>query len=167
MSGRTRAALLVLGTVVGVVGLLFVGGQSIGCLGPIGHTQIQCIAAFDDSHNVDWSPGPGDRAWVVAAIAIALVAAAVVRWPAVSGRGRAAVLGFAAAGALIGALTYEVTRPVSLTGPMSSGAVITVLFPANGEARLFDAVVGAGVASLIAGLVFASRAGARSTRPVS
>ena len=162
-----RAGLFVLGAVVGVVGLLFVGGQSIGCLGPVGHTRIQCIAAFDDSHNVAWSPGPGDGAWIVVAIALALVAAAVVRWPAVSGRGRAAMVGVAAAGALLGGFTYELTRPISLTGPISSGAVITVLFPANGEARLCDAAVGAGVASLIAGLVLGSRARARSTGPVS
>ena len=145
------------------IGLVFVGGQSVGCLGPLGVTQVQCIAAFDAAHDPDWSPGPASGAWLPAALTLLLVTAAVLPWRGMSRGSIAAVAASGAVGAVLGAVVYTVTRPASLTGPTSTGAVITVIFPPNVDAQLLDAVLGAGVAIAIAGLVLGGPS-ARSRR---
>jgi hypothetical protein len=139
-------SLLVVAALVLAIGLIFVGNQSIGCLGPIGVTQVQCIAAFDAANEPDWSPGPGSGAWFVTGLALLLIVAAIVPLRALSRRSLAILAAFGAfgaVGAVLGAVVYDLTRPVSLTGPTSTGAVITVTYPPNADARLFDIVVGA------------------------
>ena len=158
MRRRSSISLLVVAALILAIGLIFPGNQSIGCLGPIGVTQVQCIAAFDAVNEPDWSPGPGNGVWFVTGLALLLIIAAIVPLRALSRRSQAILAAFGAFGAVLGAVVYALTRPVSLTGPTSIGAVITVTYPPNGDARLFDIVVGGGIAVLIAGLVLATRA---------
>lgn len=159
MGRRSRLTLLVAAALILGIGLVFLGGQSVGCLGPLGVTAVQCIAAFDAAYEPDWSPGPGGGTWIVASVAILFVSAAAVPWPALSRRSLGVVVGVGVLGAALGTAIYAVTRPVSLTGPTSTGAAITVIFPGNVDAQLVDAVLGVGVAGLVAGLVLGRSSG--------
>ena len=60
-------------------------------------------------------------------------------------------------GALVGSVVYDLTRQTSLTGPTSSGAIITVAFGPNTDARLLDAAVGFGVALIGVAILLRAR----------
>ena len=149
---RTPRVLLLVAAIGALFcGLLFAGGQVASCLGPLNVTTVQCIAAFNAAYDPDYAPGPGPGAWIAAALALALVAGAIAPWRRPS---RPSLLGLAtavAAGAILGAVAYELMRETSLTGPTSTGAVITVAFGANPDARLMAAAIGGGSA-LVAGV---------------
>ena len=152
---KPRVALFVAAFLALAIGLVFVGGQVVGCLGPLNVTHVQCIAAFSAAYDPDYTPGPAAGAWIVASVALGLAALAVAPWrrPTVGAVMAIAALGIA--GALVGSVVHDLTRQTSLTGPTSSGEVITVAFGPNTEARLLDAAIGFGAA--LVGLAIAAR----------
>jgi hypothetical protein len=139
-------------------GLIFLGGRVLACLGPLNVTQVQCIAAFNRTLNPDYSPGPPDGAWIPVALASVVMALAILPWRRPSIWAVAGLLESGAVGAIIGAIAYELTRETSLTGPTSSGEIITVLFAANEAARAMAAAIGAGLAIIAASVVLRLRA---------
>jgi hypothetical protein len=112
------AATLALGAVA-VVTLVLVGTQVSNCLGPLGRTHVQSLA--------DGCTSPyADPATLVAP---AFLVIAVLMWFSPPGSSaRAAVLGALVCAAIAVAL-YARFRPTALTGPISTGEVITVILP--------------------------------------
>jgi hypothetical protein len=152
-----RAVAILAACVLLIAGsLLFLGGQVPGCLGPLDVTEVQCVSGFNLSHDPVWSPGPG-ATWLVAALAFVLATSAVVPWRALSSRSAAVVIASAVPGSLAGLLVYAVSRPVTLTGPISTGEVITVVLPWNVDAQVLDMVIGAGAMVIVAGRLLGSR----------
>jgi hypothetical protein len=139
------------------VGLVGAGGQVAGCLGPLGVTHVQCIAAFNATNEPDFSPGPAGGAWIAVGLASLLGVLAILPWqrPSIG-----EVVGLVAAGAggpLLGAMAYELTRETSLTGPTSTGKIIIVAFGPNHAARSMDATIGAGLTIIVTAIVLTRR----------
>jgi hypothetical protein len=149
------------GAIAVLGGLVLAGGSVAMCLGPIGVTQVQCVAAIDAS-GPDWSPGPAPGTWIAVGLPIAVAAAAIVPWRRLSRRSLAIVFALGLAGAVGGATGYDATRATGMTGPTSSGEIISVDLPANEEARRLDAAIGACVFVMGGGLA-AGRAARRRT----
>lgn len=153
----SRVILLIAAIVTLVVGLIFAGGSVLGCLGPLGVTHVQCIAAFNATNDPDYAPGPAPGAWIAVAAALLLVATAVAPWRRPSLLAIVAIAAAGIIGALGGSVVYELTRETSLSGPTSSGARISVAFGPNADARLLDAAVGFGMAIVGAAIVLRAR----------
>ncbi|MDQ3127559.1 MAG: hypothetical protein M3Q66_03770 [Chloroflexota bacterium] len=151
-----RVVLVIAAIVTLVVGLIF-AGSVLACLGPLGVTHVQCIAAFNATYDHDYAPGPAPGAWIAVAATLLLVATAVAPWRRPSLVAIVAIAAVGIAGALVGSVVYDLTRETSLTGPTSTGAVITVAFGPNTEARLLAAAVGFGVAIVGAAIVLRAR----------
>lgn len=157
-----RLVLVAAAMVTLFVGLVLSGGSSVGCLGPIGVTHVQCIAAFNAAHEPDYSPGPADGAWMFVGLALTLVAAAFMGARLPSIRSIAGLAAMGVAGGIMGAVVYAITRETSLTGPTSSGAIITVTFPLNAATALWYAAIGFGLAVLVAAIAVSVRARRRA-----
>ncbi|HJP89081.1 MAG TPA: hypothetical protein VJ850_08615 [Candidatus Limnocylindrales bacterium] len=135
--------------VVGAAGLLllallaivFVGSDVTSCLGPLGRTYVQSLA--------DGCIKPGIGLPVPVGIAFVLAALLLLEPP--SRRAVRSRIGLAGVLAVVSVGAYLVTRPTSLTGATSTGAVITVQLPVD--------VAMVAVAGLVAGGVgwFGSR----------
>jgi hypothetical protein len=150
----TRRVLVVAGLlVVALIALVFVGTSVTGCLGPLGRTAVQSLA--DGCTSPYLSPG-------VAVPVALLVLAFVVAFDAPGGTARPRVAG-AVVGALVGAAAYSVGRTTSMTGPTSTGAVITVTLPFDPLAAAVAAVVGGGIGWVILGWV--GKLTSRPSRP--
>jgi hypothetical protein len=136
-----------------VIGLIFFGGQVPICLGPLNRTWVQCIAAINAGPEPDYSPGPAEGAWVAVGAGLLLVAIAILPWRRPSIWAVAGLFEAGAVGAIIGAIAYELTRETSLTGPTSSGRIITVTFGPNAADRELHAAIGAGLAIITAAVM--------------
>lgn len=111
-----RAAVLV---VLGLLALVFIGSDVTGCLGPLGRTFVQSIA--------DGCTKPGIGIAVPIGVAFVLVAVLSLEWPIRRPIRHRVVI--AASAAIVAVAAYLVARPTELTGPTSTGAVITVELP--------------------------------------
>jgi hypothetical protein len=154
---RSRVLLILVAVLVLVVGLVFTGGQVLGCLGPLNVTEVQCIAAYMASTAPDYSPGPADGAWIVVALAMILSAIAILPWRRPSLRTASLLVVAGLAGAILGAVVYELTRETSLTGPTSSGRIVTVAFGPNAADRELHAAIGAGLALIMMAVTVSRR----------
>ena len=109
------AALLLLG----FLALVFIGSDVTSCLGPLGRTYVQSIA--------DGCVQPGIGKALPIGVAFVLIAVVSLDWPPRRPiRHRLVIAGLAAVVAVVG---YVASRPTSLTGPTSTGEVITVALP--------------------------------------
>lgn len=142
MTRRTR--LLMFAGVVAlafVVAIFVVGGQVGSCLGPLGVTEVQCIRATGITPTVG----------IALPIILALVAlAALALFPVPRSKSLWAAIG-GIAGAIVAAIGYLAFHPTSITGPTSTGEVITVQLPIDGPALVGAVVAGAAVVALLAG----------------
>jgi hypothetical protein len=125
--------------VLGASALPFLGTQVTRCLGPLGRTLADSIR----DGCIEPSVGPGMPLFAVALVAASLLL--VQGRPAMT---RPAI-GWAAIGAMVGVIVYLLVRPTSVTGPTSTGEVITVALPFDRWALLTTAIVGAGLGWLV------------------
>lgn len=159
---KSRVVLIVGAILALVIGVIFVGGSVLACLGPLGVTHVQCIAAFNAVNDPDYAPGPASGAWIPVACAALLMAIAIAPWRRPSTRAIIALAAASLAGAFVGSVAYDLTRETSLTGPTSSGEIITVAFGPSTEARLMAGAIGAGIAACTGALASAVTARRRN-----
>ena len=133
---RITAALGLL--LVGALALILFGTQVGSCLGPLGVTGIQCAQASGIFPTV----GLG-----LPLFALGVAAAVVLVVPAVLEKAEHASAG-ALVGSLAGIFVYLVARPLTWTGPTSTGEVITVGLPVDTPAAATAAILG-GLAGMI------------------
>ena len=122
---------------LGLIAALLKGPEYPQCLGPIGVTQIQCVSATGHYPNV----GIG-----IMLLAIAVASATLLSIPPGVERQRGALLG-AVIGPIVGGGVYLLLRPTSITGPSSTGAIITLDVPFDVRALVTAAAFAAAVAS--------------------
>ena len=132
---EVAAALVLVGLVVAVFGGTEVGG----CLGPLGVTEIECMRASGRR------PTTGLGALV---LAIAACAAALIALPIGRAHRHGAIVA-AAGAAAVAAIGYHLFRPISMTGPTSTGEVITVDVPIDLRALLAVVVIGGTAAAVL------------------
>jgi hypothetical protein len=141
---------------LGFASAVLIGTQVTQCLGPLGATYVQALA------NGCLEPGVGIGAPV---FALWLAAAALWLFRVPRRRGRSAAAG-AIVGATLAALgAVFVTRvllPTTVTGPTSSGDVITFALPID-----WNLIAAAGIAGGAVGFVGGSRAAHRPSKAVA
>lgn len=141
MTIRMRIANAVGLVVLAAFAVLFTGGQVGGCLGPLGVTEVQCLSVGGYTPTVGLGMPVG-----AAAVVIALVLLIPIH------RER---LGLALVAAVVGAgvfaLAYLALRTMSITGPTSTGEVITVELPVDSFAALAAGIAGGGLGFVIGG----------------
>ena len=122
-----------------VLAFIFLGPVGPGCLGPLGVTAIQCYAAND------MTPSAGASL----PISVLIAGAALL---VITGRPRSwrLAVALAALGVMGGGLAYLLLRPTEMSGPISTGAVITLSLPVDPPALLAAAVAGAFAGILMA-----------------
>ena len=136
---RRIAATLGLG-IVAFLALLFVGTQVSGCLGPLGRTYVQSLA--DGCAPLYTSP-------VTLVWPVLLVMAVLIWFSARDADLRLAILGVVL-GAVIGVASYASLRATSLTGPISTGEIITVILPFDWVVAATSAVFGGSIGWVLA-----------------
>jgi hypothetical protein len=140
----TRRVLVVAGLlVITLVSLVFVGTNGSGCLGPLGRTVVPSLA--DGCTSPYLSPG-------VAIPVALLVLAFVVAFDAPVAGVRARLAG-AMIGAVLAVAVYALERTTTMTGPTSTGAVITVTLPFDPLAATIAALIGGGIGWMATGWV--------------
>ena len=115
-----------------VVGLFLWGGKVGRCLGPLGVTAIECARA------TGIYPSVGIGGQIVAAtvlIAALLVMPGILRPPGPP------ILG-GVAGGIAAVAVYLAVRPTTWTDAISTGEIITVTLPLDGDALVTAAVLG-------------------------
>lgn len=167
-----RAMRVVLRALVlfGAMALAAVGTLAYGfnfmprCLGPLGVTPIQCLAAYIAEHP-RFLPGPEPVLAPILGVAflLALVgvgSASLLRLPSIVRLTAAAGLG-----AVVGLVVYELAMPRTVGGVTSTGEWITVTFGWNAAARDVAVVVGAGMALLLVAVFIGVRHDSRPVEP--
>jgi hypothetical protein len=156
---RRRVAAVAGLLVVALVFLVLVGTNVTSCLGPLGRTVVQSLADRCTSPFI--SPG-------MAVPVALLVVAFVVAFDAPGRLGRSRLAG-AAVGAVLGAAVYALVRTTSMTGPTSTGAIITVTLPFDPAAAAIAALVVGGVGWVVMGWVASirTRASGPAARPTT
>jgi|GEM_PF-4647470 hypothetical protein len=128
-------------TVAFLVAIFFVGIPMGSCLGPLGVTQVECIRATGAAPTF----GPA------LPIIVGLVAlAALVLFPVPRQQVSRAAIG-GVAGAIVGTIGYLALHPTTMTGPTSTGEIITVQLPIDWSLLVAGLIAGAGVLALLAG----------------
>ena len=149
---RRAIALFIAAAVVLISLLLLPSGPVVGCLGPLGVTQVECTLGYNIAHDPDWSPDPG-LGGVLATAVVGLVLAGVALTRQGLSRPTAGLLALvAAAGAVAGALVYEATRLRVLSGSTSSGRFLSIEVPSNPDSLMVGAIAGAALAVSAAGI---------------
>lgn len=125
--------------VVAVVGMVFLGTHVTSCLGPLGRTLVQSLADGCTSPYVD----------TFAPVVAALLVVTVLIWFPSRGRDRRRAALGALIGAAVGIAIYALVRTTSMTGPTSTGEVITVTLPFDWLAAATAAVIAGGIGWLL------------------
>jgi hypothetical protein len=138
MAHRTRVIEAVGLVILGVLVVLFLGPGVTQCLGPLGRTLVESVR--------DGCVTPTVGVGVPIAIAGVVTAALLVLPIARNGRSGALIGGVF--GAIVGTLAYLALRATTLTGPTSTGEVITVELPIDVYATVAAALASAGLGAV-------------------
>jgi hypothetical protein len=136
MSLRMRIVVALVLLALALLAILFLGSDVTSCLGPLGRTYVQSLA--------DGCTKPGIGAAIPVAIGLVLAALLVVEPPSKQPRTFRLAIAFLAA--LVAVVSYLVGRPTQLTGPTSTGEVITVALPLDLAMVAVAAMVAGGFA---------------------
>ena len=140
MAYRSRVIVAVGLVILGALAIAFLfGGPAASCLGPIGVTAVECIRSSGIAPNV----GIGLPIGVAILVGAALLVLPVAR------NGRRGALVGGALGAVAGTLAYLAFRATTMTGPTSTGDVITVELPIDVYAAVAAALAACGLGAVI------------------
>jgi hypothetical protein len=143
------------GVVVALVALYVGGNQVPGCLGPIGVTVAQCAAGMAESGQL-WAPGPGAGSAVLIGLPFAVFIATLFPWRRLDRRELMVSGGGAFVAGVIGAIYYDMTRPMSITQTNEwSGMTHTAPLAANADVRILTSLFAASVVGVAAAWLLA------------